>query len=124
MEVNRPRLSRLSTLQAVADGGLAGRLSVDLDALRDFCRRWDVTELALFGSVLRPDFRPESDVDILVRWAPDAGWGLLDHARMEEELEQIFGRKVDLLSRRALEASSNWLLRHSILNGAEVIYGA
>ena len=89
-----------------------------------FCRKWKITELALFGSVLRDDFRPDSDVDVLVSFAPDADWSLLDHMAMEEELAGILGRKVDLVSRRAVERSANRIRRQAILSSAEVVYAA
>jgi len=88
------------------------------------CRKWKITELALFGSVLRDDFRPDSDVDVLVSFAPDADWSLLDHLAMEEELAGILGRKVDLVSRRAVERSANRIRRQAILGSAEVVYAA
>ena len=89
-----------------------------------FCRKWKIAELALFGSVLRDDFRPDSDVDVLVSFAPDADWSLLDHLAMEEELAGILGRKVDLVSRRAVERSANRIRRQAILGSAEVVYAA
>ena len=100
------------------------RVDLPYDRIGEFCRRWRVTELALFGSVLRDDFRADSDVDLLVSFAPDAGWTLLDHVEMEEELEGIFGRPVDLVSRRAVEASPNWIRRREILETAQPIYVA
>jgi len=90
--------------------------------LADFCRRWHIGEFALFGSVLRDDFGPDSDVDILVTFAPGADWSLFDHLRMEQELASLLGRKIDLLSRRAVERSHNWIRRREILNTAEVVY--
>ncbi len=90
--------------------------------IADFCRRWRVSEFALFGSVLRDDFDSESDLDILVTFAPGADWSLLDHLRMEQELTHLLGRKVDLISKRAVEKSHNWLRRQEILNTAEVVY--
>jgi predicted nucleotidyltransferase len=92
------------------------------DKIADFCRRWKITELALFGSVLRDDFRPDSDVDILVTFAPDAEWSLFDHVDMEDELEVILGRPVDLVSRRGLEKSRNYLRRRAILESAQVVH--
>jgi hypothetical protein len=89
-----------------------------------FCRRWKVRELAAFGSVLREDFRPESDVDLLVTFEPDADWGLLDQATMENELAELLGRKVDLVSRRAVEQSTNWIRRKAILESAEIVHVA
>jgi predicted nucleotidyltransferase len=100
--------------------------NVDLseEQISDFCRRWRITEFALFGSVLRDDFDAESDLDILVAFASDADWSLLDHVQMEQELEALLGRKVDLLSRRSVERSRNWLRRKEILDTAEVIYAS
>jgi len=92
--------------------------------LADFCERWRITELAFFGSVLRDDFDDASDLDILVAFAPDAAWSLLDHVQMEQELEALLGREVDLLSRRAVEQSRNWLRRREILDTAEVVYAS
>ncbi len=94
-------------------------LAIPKKAVADFCRRWDISELALFGSVLRSDFRPDSDVDVLVSFGPDAHWTLLDCVRMEQELAGIFGRTVDLVSRRAVEQSSNPIRRRQILESAE-----
>jgi hypothetical protein len=100
------------------------KTDTDQEQLADFCRRWQINELALFGSALRDDFGQESDVDILVTFASGAEWGLLDHVNMEMELSGLLGCKVDLLTRRAVENSPNWILRREILNTAEVIYGA
>jgi len=100
------------------------RIRVDRKKIAQFCRRWKVAELALFGSVLREDFQPGSDVDVLVAFAPDAQWGLFDHVEMADELASILGRKVDLVSRRAVERSENWVRRNSILGSAEPLYGA
>jgi predicted nucleotidyltransferase len=93
-------------------------------AIEDFCRRWKIVELAVFGSVLRDDFRPDSDIDFLVRFAPDARWSLFDHARMERELEELLGREVDLVSRSAVERSRNWIRREEILGTARTLYAA
>ena len=78
----------------------------------------------LFGSVLREDFRPESDIDILVTLPASARLSLLDEVRMEEQLSRIFGRRVDLVSRWAVEHSHNWIRREAILKSAEVFYAA
>lgn len=94
------------------------------DELRKFCQRWNIQELALFGSVLREDFAASSDVDFLVTFGNDSHWGLLEHIRIEKELEQLLGRKVDLISKRAVEQSSNWLRRKAILDSARVIFSA
>jgi hypothetical protein len=89
--------------------------------IAEFCKRWNVSEFALFGSVLRPDFSPKSDVDVLVSFSPEARITLFDMARMQAELRSIFRRDVDLISRRGLEHSRNYLRRKNILNSARVI---
>lgn len=94
------------------------------DQLTQFCQRWKVRELALFGSVLRDDFRPDSDIDILITFAPEAKRGVFVLAQMQEELETLFGRSVDLVSKRAIERSQNWIRRQNILEFAQVIYAA
>ncbi len=94
------------------------------EAIAAFCRRWDVVQFALFGSVLREDFGPESDVDVLVRFSPGTRYTLADLVTMGDELEAIFGRKVDLIDRDAVEVSRNYLRRRMILDSAEVIYAA
>ncbi len=90
----------------------------------EFCRRWKITEFAVFGSVLRDDFGPASDVDVLVTFASDARWSLLDHVEMQDELTALFGRKVDLVNRRGIERSRNPIRRREILDSAEIIYAA
>lgn len=98
------------------------RANIDLsmDRISDFCRRWKITELALFGSVLRDDFRPDSDVDVLVSFAPDHGWSLFDYLDMRDELGRIFGRDVDVVSKAGLR---NPFRRHEILRTRRIIYG-
>jgi len=103
---------------------MSARIPIDRNKIAEFCRRWKITEFALFGSVLRDDFRPDSDVDVLVTFAPDAEWSLFDMVDMQDELEKTFGRKVDLVSRRGIEASRNYLRRKAILSSAEVIHVA
>jgi hypothetical protein len=90
----------------------------------EFCTRWKIERLELFGSALRADFGPASDIDILVTFAAGSDWSLLDHVRMEDELSGIVGRTVDLVSRRAVARSHNWIRRDAILNSAEPIYAA
>jgi uncharacterized protein len=97
-------------------------INISDDKLTDFCQRWQIQELALFGSVLREDFRPDSDVDVLVTFMPDNPWSLFDFVEMKEELEQLFERKVDLVSRWAIEHSHNVWRRRAILDSAEVVY--
>jgi predicted nucleotidyltransferase len=94
------------------------------DKIVKFCARWKVTELALFGSVLRDDFRPDSDVDVLVRFGPDASWGLFEFMQMEEELAKTLGRPVDLVARAAVEESRNWIRRKQILDESHIVFAA
>jgi len=102
------------------------RAHIDIphEAIAAFCRRWEIAELALFGSVLRDDFGADSDVDVLVTFAPDAGTTLFDMVDMQEELQAILGRPVDLLSRRGVEQSRNPFRRKAILSSAETVYVA
>ena len=97
-------------------------LHVPDDELAAFCARWKVTELALFGSALRDDFGPESDVDLLVTFAPDARWSLFDLFAMERELEAMTGRPVDLMTKRSIEESHNWIRRKAILSTAQPVF--
>ncbi len=93
------------------------------NAIAEFCRRWKIVKLELFGSALRDDFAPDSDLDFLYTFADDASWGL-DFVTMGDELSEMVGRPVDLISRRALERSHNWIRRKAILASARVIYGS
>jgi len=92
--------------------------------LSEFCQRWRIAELALFGSALREDFGPHSDIDLLVRFSPDTRHTLFDMVRMQDELAELLGRPVDLVSRRGIEGSRNPIRRQAILESAEVIYAA
>lgn len=91
-------------------------------AISALCHRWKIRELALFGSVLRDDFGQDSDLDILVTFFDDAKWGLPDHVQMESEVEGLFDRDVDLITKRAVERSQNWLRKQEILGGCQVLY--
>jgi uncharacterized protein len=97
-------------------------ISLPQNQINDFCTHWCVAELSLFGSILREDFRPNSDIDVLIAFIPEADWGLLEHVQMQQELQSILGRKVDLVSKRAIERSSNWIRRQEILSTAQPIY--
>jgi uncharacterized protein len=100
---------------------LAGNIDLPLDRIERFCRKWKIRELSLFGSVLREDFGPESDIDVLVSFAEDARWSLYDWIEMIDELREIFGRDVDLADREALR---NPFRRREILSNREVVYAA
>jgi len=96
---------------------------VDIPAgeIQAFCRRWQITELSLFGSVLRDGFRPDSDIDVLVEFSADAPWSLLDWAEMLDQLRAIFGRPADLVEKAGLR---NPFRRSAILQSRRVIYAA
>ena len=87
--------------------------------IAEFCQRWHITEFALFGSVLRDDFRPDSDIDVLVTFSPDHRLTWDDWTSMQEEIEVLFNRKVDLVSKEYLK---NPYRRYEILNTCQVIY--
>jgi predicted nucleotidyltransferase len=97
-------------------------IEIDKDRLRDFCRKWKITEFALFGSATRPEeFRDDSDVDVLVRFAEGTKWGLFDIVHAQNELAEIFGRDVDLVERRLVEQSDNRFRKRSILNSVVLL---
>jgi hypothetical protein len=100
---------------------MSARVLIDRDRLSAFCRKWRIREFALFGSVLREDFRLDSDVDVLVTFEEDAPWNLWHIVEMKDELREIFGREVDLLEKRALR---NPFRKREILETHEVIYAA
>ena len=99
------------------------RLPVDEARLDDLCRRWKIAKLELFGSMLA-DPASAQDIDLLVTFRPEAAWGLFEHERIQSELASLIGRNVDLVSRRAIEASGNALRRNAILGSAVPVYVA
>lgn len=99
-------------------------ITLPMDQLRDFCGRWRIHELAVFGSVLRTDFRPDSDVDFLVTFKPHAGISLFDMVTMETELAELVGRPVDLVSRGGIERSENWIRKKAILESVRTLHVA
>ena len=103
---------------------MKAHIDIPRDEIAVFCKRWQVTELALFGSVLREDFGPESDVDVLVCFDPQARHTLLDIAQMQDELSATLGREVDLIERVTVERSPNYIRRKAILQSAETIYAS
>jgi len=100
------------------------KVNIPRKKLAEFCRRWNISELAFFGSILRKDFRQSSDIDLLVSFSPKARVSLLDLVRMQRELKEIFGRDVDLVERRAIEKSENYIRRKNILSNTKVVYAA
>ena len=103
---------------------MTARIAIPVDGIATFCERWQVRELALFGSVLRDDFGPDSDVDVLVRFESEHTPGLFGIVRMERELSELFGRQVYLVTRGAVENSRNYIRRKAILDSARVVYAA
>jgi len=97
-------------------------IELPMKKIAEFCHKWQVTELALFGSVLRDDFRPNSDIDVMVQFHPDACPTFRTLDQMQAELQTIFNREVDLITRQGIEMSRNYLRRHEILSSAQVIY--
>jgi uncharacterized protein len=89
--------------------------------IAQFCQRWNVQEFYLFGSVLRDDFRSDSDIDVMVQFAPEAHWGF-EIVEMKQDLEKMFRRKVDFLTKSSIEKSENWIRRKEILGTARLIY--
>ncbi|MCC6565015.1 MAG: nucleotidyltransferase family protein [Chloroflexi bacterium] len=99
-------------------------IDIPHDAIAMFCEKWGVSELALFGSVLRDDFTPDSDIDVLVTFAPEARRGLFVLVEMQAELAKIFGKRVDLGTRDSVERDTNPYRREGILRDVQVIYGS
>jgi predicted nucleotidyltransferase len=105
-------------------------IDLPMEKIAEFCvkrsypvgNRWQVTEFALFGSVLREDFRPDSDIDVMVQFHPEAHPTFSTLDQMEAELKTIFDRDIDLITRQGITTSRNYLRRHEILSSAQVIY--
>lgn len=98
----------------------AQKIEMPVQEIADLCRRYRVRELAVFGSFLRDDFRPDSDIDLLVEFAPDAEIGFLALARMGRELSGILHRPVDLVPKAGLKPK----IRDEVLSGRKVLYAA
>lgn len=116
-------LSRKRVAAARSGAALSPRIPASTAAIEDFCKRWQVAELALFGSVLRDDYDRDSDIDVLVEFAPDGVPGI-EFVTMAAELSRLLGRQADVLTRSAVERSRNHIRRREILESAEVIYEA
>jgi predicted nucleotidyltransferase len=99
-------------------------LGVSQEQIDQFCRRCKISRLPVFGSAVKGVLRSDSDIDLLVTFAPDADWTMFDHFTMEDELSRLFGREVDLISVRALEENPNPAYRREIVNSARQIYAA
>lgn len=101
------------------DSAIKKRLSISAEELSIFCQNWKINELALFGSVLRSDFRDDSDIDVLISFDADTSWSLLDWVTMREQLQGIFCRDVDMADKQGLK---NPYRRYEILKSCQVIY--
>lgn len=101
---------------------MASHIPIDDNTIAEFRKRWRITEFALFGSVLREDFSPDSDIDVLVTFTPEARYSLLDLTRIENELTDLLRRKADLVERQSVEQSENYIRRKHVLENMEPIY--
>lgn len=97
------------------------QIDIPMDKIRDFCRRWKIVEFALIGSVLRDDFRPDSDIDVLLSFEANAGWSLYDVVDMKDELKAMFGHEIDLVEKEAIR---NPYRRRNMLMDKEVLHAA
>ena len=104
------------------DKKILSRLNVDESKLINFCQQNQILELSVFGSVLREDFKETSDIDFLVVFDPQIQLSLMDLVGIQYELEELIGRKVDLVEKRSIENSHNWIRRKNILEAATLIY--
>jgi len=98
------------------------QIHIPKEKIAGFCKKWGIREFCLFGSVLRAEFCSDSDIDVLVTFDENAKHTLFDLVNMESELKDIFGRNVDIISRRGIESSRNYLRRNAILESAEAVY--
>jgi hypothetical protein len=96
-------------------------INFSFEYLDEYCSRWKITEFAFFGSVLRDDYGPESDVDVLVAFSENAEWSLLDLVRMQQELEDFFGRPVDLVEKGTIR---NPFRHKKIIESHQVVYAS
>ncbi len=104
------------------DKKILSRLNVSASKLINFCQQNQILELSVFGSVLREDFKKTSDIDFLVVFDPQIKYRLMDLVGIQYELSEIIGRKVDLVEKRSIENSHNWIRRKNILEAATLIY--
>lgn len=98
------------------------RLGLTSLEIATFCQQWGITKMALFGSILRDDFRADSDIDLLITFAPNAQQGLLTLAKIKHELESRLNRPIDLVPEASVQMSENWIRQQEILGTAQTIY--
>ncbi|MDB9494058.1 nucleotidyltransferase domain-containing protein [Spirulina major CS-329] len=101
---------------------LNNRFKLSRQELIDFCQRWGITKMAVFGSILRHDFHAESDIDLLITFAPDARQGLLTLAKIKHELESCLHRPIDLVVEASVQMSDNWIRQHEIFRTTQIVY--
>lgn len=109
-------------LELDSDESIKLAIALPIDAIQAFCQRWQIAELAVFGSILRDDFDANSDVDFLYVLKPNTHWSWRDLTQAEAELVQLLDREVDLVAKVSIEQSHNWLRKRNILSSAKVIY--
>ena len=98
------------------------KIDWDVAAITKLCQQWQIKELALFGSVLRDDFNPRSDIDVLISFTENAKITFFDLDKIEQQLSDIFHRPVDVVTKKAIEQSHNWIRKRNILERSQVIY--
>ena len=108
----------MSTLTTISRHGI----TLPIGPIAEFCRRWKIRELAVFGSFLREDFGDHSDIDLLIDPTTGSSWTFSDLLAMEQEMATLLGRKVELVERASVERSRNYIRRRHILATAEPIY--
>lgn len=100
------------------------RINIREDILAEICKRYKISEIALFGSALRDDFTESSDIDLLVEFKPDSGITLFNIVDLKDEFEKLFGREVDIVPKNAVKRSRNYLRKKAILENYKVIYAS
>lgn len=97
-------------------------ININSEKISEICQRYKISELAIFGSMLRGDYDNESDIDLLVEFIPNAGITLFNLVDIKEEFEKLFGREVDIVSKKAIKNSKNYIRKKAILDNYKVIY--
>jgi predicted nucleotidyltransferase len=97
-------------------------IKINSEKISEICQRYKISELAIFGSVLRGDYNNESDIDLLVEFIPNSGITLFNLVDIKEEFEKLFGREVDIVSKNAIKNSKNYIRKKAILDNYKVIY--
>ncbi|MDJ0634927.1 MAG: nucleotidyltransferase domain-containing protein [Xenococcaceae cyanobacterium MO_188.B29] len=97
-------------------------INLESEKIEQICQQWQIEELALFGSILREDFNSKSDIDVLVSFAESAKITFFDLDTIEQQLSKLFDRPVDVVTKRSIEQSHNWIRKKNILDNAQIIY--